>query len=100
MFTDGYRGRGVSHFMCTYALALSLFTVVSYGVLWQQVTWVLCIYIIFDKVCHILYIFGLNSTVCRHIEGVHLSSNQVNYYFMMDGHLYNKFLLPLPIRSF
>ena len=108
MFTDGYRGRGVSHFMCTYTLALSLFTVLSYGVLWQQVTvsiclfftWVLCIYIIFDKVCHILYVFGLNSKVCSHVEGVHLSSNQVNYYFMMDADLYNKFLLRLPIRSF
>ena len=25
MFTDTYRGRGVSHFMCMYALTLSLF---------------------------------------------------------------------------
>ena len=108
MFTDAYRGRGASRFMCTYALALSLFMFLSYGVLWQQVTvsirlfftWVLCIYIIFDKVCHILYVFGLNSMVCTHIEGVHLSSNQSNYYFMMDADLYNKFLLRLPIRSF
>ena len=80
----------------------------SYGVLWQEVTvsiclfftWVLCIYIIFDKVCHILYVFGLNSKVCSHVEGVHLSSNQVNYYFMMDADLYNSFLLRLRIGSF
>ena len=35
-------------------------------------TWVLCIYIILDKGCHILYIFGLTSTVCSHVAGVHL----------------------------
>ena len=39
-------------------------------------TWVLCIYIILDKGCHILYVFGLNSTVCSHIVGKHLSSDQ------------------------
>ena len=33
MFTDAYRGRGVSRFMCTYALTLSLFMFLSYGVL-------------------------------------------------------------------
>ena len=38
MFTDAYMGRGVSRFMCTYALTLSLFISLSYGVLWQQVT--------------------------------------------------------------
>ena len=43
--------------------------------------------------CHILYVFGLNSTVCSHIVGVHLSSDQVSYYFMMDADLYNSFLL-------
>ena len=32
MFTDAYRGRGVSRFMCTYALT-SLFMFLSYGVL-------------------------------------------------------------------
>ena len=26
-------------------------------------TWVLCIYIILEKGCHILYVFGLNSMV-------------------------------------
>ena len=91
--------------MCTYALTLSLFMFLSYGVLWQQVTvsirlfftWVLCI---LDKGCHILYVFGLNSTVCSHIVGVHLSSDQVTYYFMMDADLYNSFLLGLRIRSF
>ena len=80
MFADAYRGRGVSRVMCTYALTLSLFMFLSYGVLWQQVaisirlffTWVLCIYIILDKGCHILYVFGLNSTVCSHVAGVHL----------------------------
>ena len=56
-------------------------------------TWVLCIYIILDKGCHILYVFGLNSTVRSHIVGVHLSSDQVTYYFMMDADLYNSFLL-------
>ena len=57
MFADAYRGRGVLRFMCTYALTLSLFMFLSYGVLWQQVavsvrllfTWILCIYIILDK---------------------------------------------------
>ena len=34
-------------------------------------TTVLCIYIILDKGCHILYVLGLNSTVCSHIVGVH-----------------------------
>ena len=80
----------------------------SYGVLWQQVavsvrllfTWILCIYIILDKGCHILYVFGLNSTVCSHIVGVHLSSDQATYYFMMDADLYNSFLLRLRIKSF
>ena len=73
MFTDAYKGREVSRFMCTYALTLSLCMFLSYGVLWQQVTvstrlfstWLLCIYmciyIILDKGCHIFYVFGLNS---------------------------------------
>ena len=56
-------------------------------------TWVPRIYIILDKVCHILYVFGLNSTLCSHIVGVHLSSDQVTYDFMMDADLYNSFLL-------
>ena len=97
MFTDAYRGRGVSRFMCTYALTLSLFMFLSYRVLWQQITvsirlfftWVLCIYIILDKGCHILYVFGLNSTVCSHIVGVHLSNDQVTNYIMMGADLYN-----------
>ena len=80
MFTDAYRGRGVSCFMCTYAFTLSYFMFLSYVALRQQVTvsirlfftWVLCIYIILDKGCHILYVFGLNSTVCSHVVGVHL----------------------------
>ena len=71
---------------------LSLFMFLSYGVLWQHATvsvrlffiWVLCIYIILDKGCHILHAFGLNSKVCSHIVGVHLSSDQVIYYFY-DG---------------
>ena len=63
-------------------------------------TWVLCIYIILDKGCHTLYVFGLNSTVCSHIVGVHLSSDQVTYYFMMNADLYNSFLLRLRIKSF
>ena len=63
-------------------------------------TWILCIYIILDKDCHILYVFGLNSTVCSHIVGVHLSSDQVAYGFMMDADLYNSFLLRLRIKSF
>ena len=38
MFTGAYRGGGVSRFMCTYALTLSLFMFLSYGVLlyWQK----------------------------------------------------------------
>ena len=62
--------------------------------------WVLCIYIILDKDCHILYVFCLNSTVCSHIVGVHLSSDQVTYDSMMDADLYNSFLLRLRIKSF
>ena len=62
--------------------------------------WVPCIYIILDKVCHILYVFGLNSTVCSHIVSLHLSSDQVTYNFMMDAYLYNSFLLCLRIKSF
>ena len=56
-------------------------------------TWVLCIYMILDKGCHILYVFGLNSTVCSPIVGVYLSIDQVSYDFMMDADLYNSFLL-------
>ena len=48
-------------------------------------TRVLCIYIILEKGCHILYVFGLNSTVCSHMVGVHLSSDQVTYDFMMNA---------------
>ena len=46
-------------------------------------TWVLCIYIILDKGCHILY-------VC----------DQVTDDCMMDADLYNSFLLRLRIKSF
>ena len=63
-------------------------------------TWVLSIYIILDKGCHILNVFSLNSTVCSQIVGVHLSSDQVTYGFMMDADLYNSFLLRLRIKSF
>ena len=63
-------------------------------------TWLLCIYIILDKACHILYVFGLNSTVWNHIVGVHLSNDQATYYFMMDSDLYNSFLLRLHNKSF
>ena len=62
-------------------------------------TWVLCIYIILDKGWHILYVFGLNSTVGSHIVGVHLSNDQVTYYFTMDADLYNSFLLRLRIKN-
>ena len=48
-------------------------------------TWLLCIYIILDKGCHILYVFGLNSTMCSHIVSMHLSSDQVTYGFMVDA---------------
>ena len=82
--------------MCTYVVTLSLFMFLSYGVLRQQV---LCIYIIFDKGCHILYVFGLNSKVCSQIVEVHLSSDQVTYYFVMDADLYNSILLRLHIKS-
>ena len=63
-------------------------------------TWALCIYIILDKVYHILFLFGLNSTASSHIVGVYLSSVKVTYDFMMDADLYNSFLLHLPIKSF
>ena len=62
--------------------------------------WVLCIYVILDTGCHILYVFGLNSTMCSHIVGVHLPSVQFTYGFMMDADLYNSFLLRLHIKSF
>ena len=62
-------------------------------------TWVLCIYIILDKGCPILYGFGLNSMVCSHVVGMHLSSDQVNYGFMMDADLNNSFLLRLRMKS-
>ena len=38
--------------------------------------------------------------VCSHIVGVHLSIDQVTYYFMMDADLYKSFLLRLLIKSF
>ena len=41
-----------------------------------SITLLLCTYIILDKGCHILYVFGLNSMVCSHIVDVHLSSDQ------------------------
>ena len=63
-------------------------------------TWVPCIYIVLDKVCHILYGFGLISTVRRHIVGVHLFSDQVTYDFVMNADFYNSFLLRLCIKSF
>ena len=63
-------------------------------------TWVLCIYIILQKGCHILYVFGLNGTVCSIIVCVHLSSDQVIYDFIMDADLYNSFLLRLRIKRF
>ena len=46
-----------------------------------------------------MYIFGLNSTMCSHIVGVHLYSDQVTYYFMMDADLYSSILLRLGIKS-
>ena len=55
-------------------------------------TWVLCMCIVLDKGCHILYVFGLNSTVCSPAVRVHLSSDQVTYDFMMDANLCNSFL--------
>ena len=55
-------------------------------------------YIILGKGCHILYVFGLNSTVFSHIVDVHLSSVQDTYDFMMDADLYNSFLLRLGIE--
>ena len=65
-------------------------------------TWVLCIYIILYKGCHILYVFGLNSTVGSHIVSVHLylSNDQVTYDFKMAADLYNSFLLHQRIKSF
>ena len=63
-------------------------------------TWLLCIYIILEKDCHILNVFGLNSKVYSHIVGVHLSIDQVTYDFMIDVDLYNSFSLRLRIKSF
>ena len=63
-------------------------------------TKLLFIYIILDKGCHILYVFGLNSTLCSHIVGVHLSNDQVTSDFMMDAALYNSFLRRQRIKSF
>ena len=55
-------------------------------------------YIILGKGGHILYVFGLNSTVCSHIVGVHLSSDKVTYDFMTYADLYSSFLLRLLIK--
>ena len=63
-------------------------------------TWLLYIYIILDKGCNVLYIFGFNSAVCSHIVGGHMSSDQVTYGFMMDADLCNGFLLRLCVKSF
>ena len=60
--------------------------------------WVLCIFIVLGKVCYILYVFDLNSTVCSHIVGVHLSSDQVTHDVMMDADLYNSFSLRLGVK--
>ena len=46
---------------------------------------------IFYKVCHILYVFDLNSRMCSQIVDVHLPSDQVTYDFIMDADLYNSF---------
>ena len=62
--------------------------------IWLFFTWVLCIYIILYKGCNILYVFGLNTTVCSHIVDMHLSSDQITYDFMMDADLYNSFYQP------
>ena len=48
----------------------------------------------------IFCVFGLNNTVCSHMVGVHLSSDQDIYDFMMNADLYNSFLLRLHIKSF
>ena len=66
----------------------------------QYVYCLLCISIILDKGCHILYVFGLNSMVYSHIVDMHLSSDKVTYDFMMDADCYNSFLLRLRIKSF
>ena len=63
-------------------------------------TWVLCIYITLDKGWHIFHVFGLNSMVCSHIVGVHLSSHQVIYDFMMDADLYNSFFTASAYQKF
>ena len=91
---------------CTSGLSCSII-LVQWLLVWQVTvsirlffTWVPCIYIILDKVCNILYVFSLNSTVCSLILGVHLSSDQVTYDCMMDADLYNSFSLRLPIKSF
>ena len=63
-------------------------------------TWLLCIYIILDKGCYILCVFGLSSTVCSHMVSMHLSSDQDTYGFMMDADLYNSFLLRLRVKGF
>ena len=59
----------------------------------------MCIFIVLGKVCDILYVFDLNSTVCSHMVGVHLSSDQVIHDVMMDADLYNNFLLRLGVKS-
>ena len=51
-------------------------------------TWILCIYIILGEGCHILYVFRLNSLVCSHIVGEHLSSDQCFF----TASAYQKFL--------
>ena len=57
-----------------------------------------CVFLSLGKVCYILYVFDLNSTVCSHIVGVHLSSDQVTHDVMMDADLYNSFSLRLGVK--
>ena len=63
-------------------------------------TWVLSIFLILDKGCHILYVFGLNSMVRSHIIGMHLSSDQATCDLIIDADLYDRFLLRQYIKSF
>ena len=75
MFTDAYRGRGVSRFMCTYALTLSLFMFLSYGV-WFYLQ--KCNFTFIQKgcVCQKWLFFSNEINFC---------CNEISFFFTLNG---------------
>ena len=71
MFTDAYRGRGVSPFMCTYALTLSLFMFLSYDV-WFYLQKINLIFIQKGCACQ-KWLFFSNE--------INFSCNEISYFY-------------------